>query len=493
MHKSSTRIAVAGLALAVFQATLGAQRLSTEVKSPHFTVVSNDFESSARAVAWQLEQVRAALQNVWAWARLDAGRPIVVLALKDEGSMKALAPQYWEQKGGVRPTSVFVEGADRYFIALRTDVKTSDRDGMNPHIDAYWSYVALVLNSSFDGDLPLWFLRGLSSVFSNTLVRDNEIQVGRLIPWHLERLHVDSRLTLRELMTVDRRSPWYSDADRLQTLDAVSWGLVHYLMFGDNGTHRQSFDRFMSSIRAGHPAAAATEEAFGNIDALQGGFSHYYSRHLFEYLKIGVDARTKREALPVRKVAPAESAALRGAFHASMGRTAEARAAADEARRAEAQLPSPYEVDGTLLDGERKFDDARAAYAKAVDLGSTNFYAHYRLAALTFRAGADADRMAAVKSTLERAVALNGRYAPAHALLAEVNARLKHSDEAMAAALRAISLEPGSVHHRLSLARVLWALSRPDDAKSEARRAMTMARSDSDRQDVQELINFFER
>ena len=40
-----------------------------EVKSPHFTVVSNASERSARKLAWQLEQVRSATVALWSWAR----------------------------------------------------------------------------------------------------------------------------------------------------------------------------------------------------------------------------------------------------------------------------------------------------------------------------------------------------------------------------------------------------------------------------------------
>ena len=36
----------------------------------------------------------------------DLNKPLVVIAVKDEISMKALAPSYWEQKNGVRPATV---------------------------------------------------------------------------------------------------------------------------------------------------------------------------------------------------------------------------------------------------------------------------------------------------------------------------------------------------------------------------------------------------
>ena len=134
-----------------------------------------------------------------------------------------------------------------------------------------------------------------------------------------------------------------------------------------------------------------------------------------------------------------------------------------------------------------------AFYAKAVELGSTNFYAYYRLAALTWRPNADADSLTAVKKSLEQSVALNDRFGNAFALLGEVRARLHEPEEALTAATRAVSLDGRSVWHRLSLARVLWGISRPDQAVTEARQALTIARGDNERKAAQELIDFFEK
>ena len=64
-----------------------------EVKSAHFTVVSNASERSTRKLVWQLEQVRSATAALWSWAKADLNKPLSVIVLKDENSMRALAPQ----------------------------------------------------------------------------------------------------------------------------------------------------------------------------------------------------------------------------------------------------------------------------------------------------------------------------------------------------------------------------------------------------------------
>ena len=76
-----------------------------EVKSAHFTVVSNASERSTRKLVWQLEQVRSATAALWSWAKAELNKPLGVIVLKDENSMRALAPQYWEERRSVRPAS----------------------------------------------------------------------------------------------------------------------------------------------------------------------------------------------------------------------------------------------------------------------------------------------------------------------------------------------------------------------------------------------------
>lgn len=101
-----------------------------EVKTEHFTMVSDASEGRARRIVWQFEQMRRALQDGFPWMQVDVDRPVMVIAVRDENSMRAIAPQFWEQRGA-RPGSVFVGGADRHYIMLRTDLEVEDQL-MNP-------------------------------------------------------------------------------------------------------------------------------------------------------------------------------------------------------------------------------------------------------------------------------------------------------------------------------------------------------------------------
>jgi tetratricopeptide (TPR) repeat protein len=408
--------------------------------------------------------------------------------------MKSLAPKYWEQRGGFRPSGVWATGADRYYVALRSDIRIDDRQGsVNPYLDAYWSYTSLVMRNGFRHEMPLWFGRGLAAFMSNTLVRNSSLEVGRIVPEYLRVLQTEARPTLRELLTADRGSPWFASEGKLHEFDAEACLFVHYLMIGDNGAHRAQLDRFATLVRDGQPAAGATESAFGNPDTLENVFKVYYSKPLFQFMIFNVDANVKQEAFDAHAMPPAGAAAALAAWHVAMGRPVEARTAIGDAKKADAKLAAAFDAEGLLLESERKGDEARAAFASAIELQSTNAYVHYRWAALSWSAQADAATKTRVDEALDRATKINDRLAPAFTLSAFVKTQLGHPDQALPLAMRAVSLDPWDSQNRVTLASVLLMLSRRDEARVQASMAFELASTDAERRAAQQIVDAITR
>jgi len=472
-----------------------ADRPWTEAKSTHFVVVSDAGEKAARNTLWQLEQFRIAVKTAWPWAPVDLDRPILVLLARDEATMKSLAPQYWEQKGGVRPTAVFATGPDRHYVVLRADATADDRQGrVNPYFSAYWSYLAAVLRSGRQSELPLWLWTGIAEMMSNTIVRDTHLEIGRVPPWHLERLRIGSgsRLPWEEVFAATPDSPVYRNASGRDVFDAQSWAVVHYFLFADNGAHQERLSRFIELLSQGRPPAAAFELTLGSVDTIARSLAAYTSGQLFNYSRMAADVKVRQDDFAARTLTPGQSAAARAAFHAAMRRPVEARAELAPLRNSE-PAPALFEVEAVLYDIEQKPEEARVAYAKAVELGSTNFLAYYRAATLMTGANADAAAFATADQLLKRAVTLNDRFAGAYAALGETAMHLGRGAEAVADGKRAVTLDPASVWHRLSLARIFWGLSQRDDALRQAREALAMARTEEERRAAQQLIDFMAR
>src|SRR5437870_9991061 len=134
------------LCLGLTPSALGADGW-VEIKSPHFTIWSVANDGNTRTLLWQLEQVRSALVDFWPWAKVDLPKPLLIFAIKDESGMKTMAPMYWEQKGATHPASVSVTGADRHYMAIRTDAQGEERLTPNPYLTTYSSYPHLIPHS----------------------------------------------------------------------------------------------------------------------------------------------------------------------------------------------------------------------------------------------------------------------------------------------------------------------------------------------------------
>ena len=457
-----------------------------EVKSAHFTITSNASEGSAKTIAWQLEQIRSAIATLWPWAKVDVNRPLSIFVVKDEAALKALAPMYWERKGGVRPATFWTAGVDQIYLAIRADVEARNKLNINPYVSSYFSYVSLILQQSVAHPLPLWFSRGLAGVMSNTILRDSKIMLGPVIPWHLERLRDRARPTVQAIVKMTSRSPEFLTDEGMATFDAASWALVHYLMFGEKGARWGQLDRFTQLVAQGTDPDVAFREALGPPEDLNNALRIYTSRNLFTFRQVNVDASVKREGFTVRMLSAGEAAARQALLHVALERPDEARKAIQEAHKGQAGGDA-FAAEALLLDGAGKDDEAMAAYARAVDAGSSQPYAYYRLASLMWRSEVSQQTLVRIEQLLNKAVALNNRYAAAYAMLGEARSALG-TGVPIALVLRAISLEPAEAHYRLAAANVLRNERKYEDALKHAQVALGLAEDDRERSRATELI-----
>ena len=350
-------------------------------------------------------------------------------------------------------------------------------------------YSSLAFNAAFERELPLWLRHGLAGVLANSIVRDNEIRFGHSVPWFHRSIPQEGRLRLTELFTTDWSSPDHTGRATRDRFDAQSWGVVHYMLFGEAEVDR--LNAVTTLLLNGTSSVDAVTKVYGSIETLEQGYIKYLQKPLFPFARLKAETRILAKDFASRTVGDPEAAAGRAAFHAAMGRPVEARALITEARKAPAPPASSFEVEAGLLDREGKTDEARAAFVKAEELNSTNFYTHLRLADLTLRGTPDTAAWPAAEKRLRRSVELNDAHAPSLAFLANVLGQQRQAGPALEAATKAVKLEPQDQDSRLALARALWANSRQAEAMGHARAAMSLAQTEQERARAQELIDFF--
>jgi tetratricopeptide (TPR) repeat protein len=487
-------IVLAAVALTIASPPLRAADNWVEVMSPNFRVVSNNGERSARQTAWQFEQIRAGITRGWPWAQAPLDRPMLILAVKDENTMKAFAPAYFEPGKSIRYASISASGEDRHYILMRADLLVDGGEGVNPYRTAYWTYCDLLLSSAFRYRLPIWFSRGMAAVLSNTNVSEKEVQFGRAMPSYIEEFQSGGRFSLEQLFSVTRESPEFlREVDR-QRFDAQAWALVHFLLLGDPNTdvRENRINALAAALMRGTASGEAVEKVYGPLATLDSAYRTYVQRGLFRYATMKTEVNIAAKAFAVRPIDPAAVAAIRGGYHVASSRPVEARAAIALARQTAPDLASSYEVEALLLERERKFDEAQAAYEKAVSLKSDNFMTYVGLSNLLQRTRGLETREAR-RALLERSIALNRDFAPSQLALSSVLMQMGLFHQALPPALRAVELDPGRVNGRTTLASALARTGKIEEALAEARTAMSLARTDAERRSVQITIDSIER
>jgi tetratricopeptide (TPR) repeat protein len=482
-------VSVFFLSLAVPAAPAPGSDAWVEVRSPAFTVVSDGSEKDAREVAWQFEQVRALLNKAWPWARLDLSRPVTILAVRNEGGLRALVPDFWEEKGSAHPAGLFLKAPDRNWVALRMDVaevRQHDSVRNNPYLVIFHEYVHLALHANFRG-VPPWLDEGLAEFWGNTIVERGTVYEGWPLPHHLETLRVQSPMPIAKLFAVTRSSPEYSEQKRVDLFYAQSWALAHYLILGADG-RRGQINAFAQGLRQGRAESEAAREAFGDLDALGQELKSYARESkAFRARPRDVSGGVDAGSFKARSLPPAETLAVRALLHAARGRSADARALAQESLALE---PGPAAQEAIAISAIRRNqgDEALGALERAVASEGASDYAHFLYAQALWRSAAGAKSLERVEASLRKAVELNPSFAEAYAEIARVGMeRGAPVDSLFPYAKRAIELEPEELEHRLLAVRIAARAGEVEAARDAAEQMLTTAQGE-DRPRVEALV-----
>ena len=457
-----------------------------EVRSPNFVVVCNAGEKQARKAALQFEQIRTVFRDSLAVAREHPTPQITIFAVKDEKSLSELMPEYFT-KGHVRLAGLFSYRMDQFYIAVNLDAQ-----GDNPFKTVYHEYYHSLTMPYFP-NLPTWLAEGLADFFGNTEISGNSAKMGKADPTLILELRQQKLIPLDVLFKVTTSSPYYNEQNKTSVFYAESWALTHYLLIGDNQSHRQSLVDFASAAARGESTNEAVAKAFGDIGQLQGNLLKYVGKSSFSFYLMKAPAELPPSDLSVRALSDAEVDAYRGGFFAIRGRIQEAKSTLAEAAQLDPNLALTYQnlALAQFFGGER--DAALASATKAISLDSKNAVTRYLRAYLVTH-GSGARDNSQVEADLRESIALNPNFAPPYGELAWFLAgRNQNLPEALAFGQKAVTLEPANAGYQLDLAQVLVHMRRYDDAQRIAVRARDGASDPRQRARVEEFLNYMQR
>jgi tetratricopeptide (TPR) repeat protein len=442
-----------------------------EVRSPHFVVVSDAKEKQARRVALHFELVRAVFQKSFPRARVDPVGQVTVLAARNESTLKELLPAFWEEKGHLHPSGIFVRGPEKNFVVLRVDVSSEDA-----YHTIYHEYVHLLVSLNVPW-LPTWLNEGMAEVYGNSYIGERVVELGRPSKEHVALLRQHRLLPLDALLSIDKSSPYYNEAEKASIFYAESWALTHMLMFGDRMQHSQKLVEFLGLIGSGMDQRVALQRTFGDLKALEERLDDYVRQASMGILKFEPPHDINEDEFSVREISAAESAAVRGDFELHNGREAEAQSLLEEALRLDPNLALAHESLGFLFYQRGEKEEAAEQFEEAVKLDSRSYLAHYYNALLTIQNALDPESIALAEKSLRRALELNPEFGYAASALAGLYVTQEHKPElALPLAEKAVQLEPSEISHYLNLGNVLLRLDRADEAEKVGQQALRVAK-----------------
>src|SRR5215475_10943028 len=205
-----------------------------QVRTPHFQIVSNAPEKDARIAGHKFEAMRSVFQRVFPEADLDTASPMLVFAVPDMRSIRALEPADYLGQGQLKLAGLFLNAQERNYILILINAP-----GNHPYAPIYHEYAHFVF-SRLHQWMPLWLAEGIAGYYQNTEILEDRVRLGKGDPGIQSIIDYNPLLPLSTLFSVDPHSSYYHEQNKGSIFYAESWALTHYLKDKDEleGTHR---------------------------------------------------------------------------------------------------------------------------------------------------------------------------------------------------------------------------------------------------------------
>lgn len=456
-----------------------------EVESPHFSVVSDAGLIPAQRVALHLERIRSVYQKALPYVRVDSNQPIVVFAVKDEDSLKALIPWFWEREERFRPAGFFRSHPDRHYVVFRVDVTA-----VEPYSVLNHELFHLVTEMNVP-NLPIWLQEGLAGFWEMTEIKGDRVTLGLPSDDYLRVLRWNELMPLAALFDVKSTSPYYQESQKASLFYVQSWALAHYLMIGDEtGEAKQQLVSYIQLLQSGVEDREAQRRAFGDLSELEKELESYTHRHTFDIVRMRIPSNASTGQLRVRGLSRAESAAVRGDFVVRGERFLEAKALFDEALSADPNLALAHLGVGFLNLRQGRRSEALPWFDKAIQLGIDSCLAHFYYATLKLDRASSATEFRQIIRSLKRVTKMNPDFAPALTQLAFVyGSRNEHLDEALRLTKRAIELQPTNALNYVNAGQLSLTMNRVEDAWTFGQKGLTVAEKPKTRRLLNSFLN----
>ncbi len=429
-----------------------------EVKSPHFSVVTDAGEKRGRETAMRFEQMRAVFDVLMTRASVNIPVPLQIVAFRNHKEMQRFAP-LWNGKP-VQVSGQFAGAEDRNFIMLDMSVE-------NPWSVVFHEYAHQLMNGVLTARVDSWFEEGFAEYFSSIEVDSKEARVGKIPEDEYRVLQQNGMMKVADLFRVQQNSSTYNESGSRRTVFYAESGMVvHYLY--DNNLILRLTQYFDLKLARNVPVESAIQQSLGMSAAdFDKALRNYVSSGRFKYYPIPKPANIVSSEYVVHPLSPADSGAVLADLHLhSLDYREQAVAEFKEILKADPNHAAACRGLGYAYLQRQAFTQAAEYFKRAAQADSSDPRVHYYSALLMSREGGfsnPADLSEMIRH-LDAAIALDPTFADSYSLLALAQMSAGDPAKGLVSMQKAVSLSPRNEKYQFNLAQIYLNNRQPDPA-----------------------------
>jgi tetratricopeptide (TPR) repeat protein len=471
--KTRLPLIVAGALLCFSSTFVNAADVWTKIESPNFEFIGNASEADIRQVALRLERFRAVLRSVFPQFRSTSGKRTRVVVFKDSASFRMFKPKRSDGTPDEFVGGLYQSGEDVNYVAV-----TVEGDAKGAYGTIFHEYVHELLNTNLAAsDAPPWLNEGLAEYFQTfRIIDDRSAAFGSIQATHVELLKRGPLMPWDDFFRLDASALLQTGEHSRSMFYAQAWALIHFLVGRSTTT---SVNQGFAGAKILDPKAMVQDAAKLDRKIIDEGIKEFVEMRAGTFSEVVVAA----DSAPVLPRASVLSQAVVDAhlgdllYH--LGDNLNAEPLLQNALKLEPGLPMANASLGLIRLRQRRFDDARRLLGLATaSAEQKNHIVLFTYAYLLSRENTDefgavqnypADTAAKMRAALRRAIAIEPNHAESYKLLAFIGVITGEDlDDALQAAQKALSLQPGNQEFSLVVAQLMLRKQRIREARSIA-------------------------
>ena len=452
----------------------GAADVWTKIESPNFEFIGNAPEADIRQVASRLERFRAALRSIFPQFPGNSGKKTRVVVFKDPESFRTFKPKRSDGTPDDFVGGLYQAGEAVNYVAVSVEGEAKEAYGTIFH-----EYVHEFLNSNLrSADAPPWLNEGLAEYFQTfRIIDDRSVAFGGIQAAHVQRLKREPLMPWDEFFKLDASSLLRSGEHSRTTFYAQAWALVNFLVERKTLTATPA-NKAQAIIKALSPKGLVQDAATLDRKLIDDGVRTFVATTAATLGEVVIQTDHAPVAARSSVLSPAWVDAYLGDLLYHLGDQANAEPRLQNALKLEPRLAMANATLGLIRLRQRRFEEARGLLGLAAAADQKNHIVQFYYAYLLSRENMDEfggisnyppDTAATMRMALRRAIAIEPNHAESLKLLAFIGVITgEELDDALQAAQKALSIQPGNQEFALIAAELMLRKQRVGEARTIA-------------------------